>query len=431
MTIARVKPATWGVGEKLTSGQQNQLDINTTYALDKRSGETDTLESVVSCAGAGRIVGTVIDGPNAATTHPVSSGSSIRLTSAITANREYVLSNTGALAGDTVSIYSETISPSYTITVRPDNGGVGPALAALAYLGFGDGADAAWANFLFNGTAWVLFGAGGRGSPAQFILSSGSSSYVVPRGVYYLNALLVGGGGGGGAGGYGAYDAYGGGGGGGAILRNVTLFVSPGETLTVEAGAGGAGAAGATGATASDGSDGTASLIVRGTTLLAISQGASGGAGSTFGTVAQHARGGLPCDIPSGASPVARTEVALTTLRDIPVYGQGGWGTSPALSGQFSAGGGTVALGGGPDTGGFYGGTVASQSGGGGGGQSGFPESIAGSGGIAYNGLGGTTAPGTAGTFGAGGGGGGANGNVASGAGGNGGGGIVVLTPLR
>ena len=51
MTISRVKPAGWALNEKLTSSQQNQVDLNTTYALDKRSGQTDTLASVVSVTG--------------------------------------------------------------------------------------------------------------------------------------------------------------------------------------------------------------------------------------------------------------------------------------------------------------------------------------------------------------------------------------------
>ena len=51
MTIGRVKPAGWALNEKLTSAQQNQVDLNTTYALDKRSGQTDTLASNVGVSG--------------------------------------------------------------------------------------------------------------------------------------------------------------------------------------------------------------------------------------------------------------------------------------------------------------------------------------------------------------------------------------------
>jgi len=55
MTIARIKSPGWGANEKLTSGQQNALDINTTYALDKRAGQTDTLSSVITVASGGAL----------------------------------------------------------------------------------------------------------------------------------------------------------------------------------------------------------------------------------------------------------------------------------------------------------------------------------------------------------------------------------------
>ncbi len=51
MSISRVKPAGWGVNEKLTSAQQNALDINVTNALDKRAGQTDTRASNVTVTG--------------------------------------------------------------------------------------------------------------------------------------------------------------------------------------------------------------------------------------------------------------------------------------------------------------------------------------------------------------------------------------------
>ncbi len=68
MTISRVKPATWGIGDLLTSADMNAVDTNATLALDKRSGQTDTLASVVSCAGAGRVIPTFATGANADTT---------------------------------------------------------------------------------------------------------------------------------------------------------------------------------------------------------------------------------------------------------------------------------------------------------------------------------------------------------------------------
>lgn len=55
MTIERVK-INWGPNEELTSDQQNAVDTNATYALDKRQGETDTLSSSVTVDGYGEII---------------------------------------------------------------------------------------------------------------------------------------------------------------------------------------------------------------------------------------------------------------------------------------------------------------------------------------------------------------------------------------
>lgn len=42
MTFARVKPGSWATGEKLSSPQQNQLDLNVSRALDGYAGGTYT-----------------------------------------------------------------------------------------------------------------------------------------------------------------------------------------------------------------------------------------------------------------------------------------------------------------------------------------------------------------------------------------------------
>lgn len=55
MTINRANTFGWATHEKLTSLQQNQVDLNTTYALDKRSGQTDTLSSVISIASGASV----------------------------------------------------------------------------------------------------------------------------------------------------------------------------------------------------------------------------------------------------------------------------------------------------------------------------------------------------------------------------------------
>src|SRR5688572_24244452 len=106
MTISRAKPAGWGVGDKLTSSEANTIDINTTKALDKSSGATDTLESNVACSGAGRIRKSYVVGADANTTYTLAGGNSIidAASATLTAAREYTLSNTGASAGDTREI---------------------------------------------------------------------------------------------------------------------------------------------------------------------------------------------------------------------------------------------------------------------------------------------------------------------------------------
>jgi hypothetical protein len=57
MSIARVRPATWGSGAKLSSAEANALDENTTHALDKRAGQTDTLASDITLTGSINVEG--------------------------------------------------------------------------------------------------------------------------------------------------------------------------------------------------------------------------------------------------------------------------------------------------------------------------------------------------------------------------------------
>src|SRR4051812_2653669 len=52
MSITRVKPTGWATNEKLSSSDMSDVDANTSFALDKRSGQTDTLASVVTVSGA-------------------------------------------------------------------------------------------------------------------------------------------------------------------------------------------------------------------------------------------------------------------------------------------------------------------------------------------------------------------------------------------
>lgn len=55
MTFPRVKIGGWGVGDPLTSAQQNQLDIDHTNALDGLNGGTYTLGSKLLLDGTGGV----------------------------------------------------------------------------------------------------------------------------------------------------------------------------------------------------------------------------------------------------------------------------------------------------------------------------------------------------------------------------------------
>jgi len=52
MSIVRANPAGWQVNSELTSTQANTLDLNCTYAVDKRAGYTDSVASTLTFTGA-------------------------------------------------------------------------------------------------------------------------------------------------------------------------------------------------------------------------------------------------------------------------------------------------------------------------------------------------------------------------------------------
>lgn len=239
MTISRVNGADFGIGDMLTSAQATQLDKNTTYALDKRSGQTDTLASTITCSGAGRIVPTVATGADANTTYQVNAANSvIRVTSAVTASRTYTLSATGAVTGDELTIYCEpSFSSSFEIVVKDQSS------ATIFVIGNADSADGQWARFIYIG-GWRLFQQG-QGSRTRIATFTADGTWTCPRGVSNGFIIAGGGGGGGGAGVAGPIAVSdtvtsGGGGGGGAVrvVRSVDLVA--GEDYAVVIGAGGA-----------------------------------------------------------------------------------------------------------------------------------------------------------------------------------------------
>ncbi len=63
MTIQRTKPGGWGYAEVLTSAQITAIDANIENAVDKRTGQTDTIESDLTINGDTDFNGTVqLDG---------------------------------------------------------------------------------------------------------------------------------------------------------------------------------------------------------------------------------------------------------------------------------------------------------------------------------------------------------------------------------
>jgi hypothetical protein len=144
MTIVGI--ATKGVGTELTSTEINTIDSNTEAALDKRAGQTDTLESVVSCSGAGRLISTRTAGADANTTYALSSGIAIiDASSGLSAGREYTLSITGAIAGDRVVI----LGGAQNVTVKD-----GFDSSTMLIVGTSATAQHPAAEFVFNGTRW-------------------------------------------------------------------------------------------------------------------------------------------------------------------------------------------------------------------------------------------------------------------------------------
>lgn len=430
MTINRANPPGWGVGDKLTSAQENQVDINTTYALDKRSGQTDTLESIVSCVGAGRVIPTFSTGWNADTTVTAGGGNSvIYATGVLTADRIYTLSATGAQAGDTVTIIN--FDSSFLVRVKDQS--------AVDLCRVGGSGDFMSMTFVYTGAGlglgWQIGGARRPDLSVTTALSSGT--YVAPYGVTKLLLIGWGAGGGGGAGytGVPTIDNWnaGGAGGGGALGGAQVVTVGGGTSYPYVIGTGGTGA-NTGGASGGDGGDTTFDTLA----TFPGAQGGNGGSVSTASGTPTYSFGGLP--VRDGIRPSTFT-------------GTGGFfGQMPAGSGAPGRGANSAAAAtaGSRNPNGYAGGvngTIGTDSGsyrggGAGGGGGGGPGGAGGSGGNGSNGnsvaasaAGGNGVSAAANT-GAGGGGAGAcghgqGGNGGTGTAGTGGSGKLIIIPLR
>lgn len=417
MTISRVKPD-FALGDKLTSAEMDAIDTNATYALDKRAGQTDTLASIVTCSGAGRLVPAMVVGADANTTYLLSGGNGvIRVTNATTASRSYTLSATGATTGDTITVYCEsTFSASFEILVKDQSS------ATMFTLGNADSADGQWATFVYAG-GWRLFQSTSGRTRCQTFTASGT--FTGPPNVTVGEVMSVGGGGGGGSGAgadtSGNESCTGGGGGGGSLLGRAKVTLTPAGSHTVTIGSGGAGgAAVASNTVGNSGSDG-GDTSFNGTV---VGYGAAGGSGGYL-----NATSSTFC--PGGPARRGMTWPANSTTMH-PGHGGGGRGgeLQDAGAGEtaYAGAGSAVAVGGAAG----LGGTATSPDGctsGGGGGGGGASGWVAGTGGAGGNGANsnGTAVAGSAGTLGGGGGGGGggsqgdtATGGAAGAAGGNG-----------
>ena len=432
MTISKVKAAGWGVGEVLTSTQISSVDANIENALDKRSGQTDTLASVVSCSGAGRIVPTLISGADADTTYLISGGNSIIRAEALTAARTYQLSSTGAVTGDLITVMTEEAS--YTLRVV-----YGPGLSLAVYLSAGAVNASRWATFVYTGATdeWMLLSSSISASIATTTFTS-SGTYTVPIGVTALILEGCGGGGGGGGGCTGDtttanYPPSGGGGGGSQVTTKI-VSVTAGGSYTVTIGSGGAG--GVAGANGNAGADTTFDT-------LATFDGASGGVG---GVATSSSFTVTPGGCPSRhVSSHAQSSKTPTSTHFVPAceMGSGGPGknnNTMTTSGYSGVGSGHGYAGGaagtkGTDSGSYNGGGPGGGGGAGayGAGGAGANGGNANSGGTGSNGSAGSNAAANTGG-GGGGGGGGGQGSAAGGtggAGGNGGSGYLIVRPLR
>ncbi len=435
MGIDRVNPGDWSLGGELTHEQINEIDTKLTCALDKRSSQTDTLGSVVTLTGSGRIIPSLVVGANANTTYLATGANRvIQVTTAVTSARTYTLGATGAVNGDEITVF---IDPGflYELTIKDQSANT------LYVLGNTSGSDGAWASFIYIG-GWRLYK---HGTPLvrTRVETLSTGNWVCPRGV--TSVLLLGSGAGGG-GAAGMQDvtptidrwSCGGGGGGGASSGSVWMPVTPGTTYPVTIGVGGQGGP-VPGAAGLDGGD---TIFGDNTVGRVIFVGAEGGkladAPVTASLPVAIARGGVS----TKGNNAYQSSVEYATREFISYYlgpGAGGAGTTsnaPAHFDNFRHGArGAIALA--SSYAGGSGGTHAGDSGsfrggGGGGGGGGGP------GGIGGNGGNGGTSAGTAGGAGTGAGGGGGGGSSqtpvgisAAGLGGDGGSGSLKILYVK
>jgi hypothetical protein len=200
---------------------------------------------------------------------------------------------------------------------------------ALTNIGSGDVMQFCPAMVVFDGNYWELLNS--HHAIRQIVFTS-TTSFVIPLGVSYMYAEVIGGGGGGAGGtGGGYYDGAAGGGGGGYVAG--WMSVTPGNTLSITVGAGGSGGTGGTSGNGTAGNDGGPSSC--GSFL------AWGGSGSTPGAASNSSpgvggNGGTGIVLVSGQNGSGCNGTyggaGGNAANGIYTYGQGGTGGSGSTS---------------------------------------------------------------------------------------------------
>lgn len=153
--LARIKTLGWAWLDKITSADLTAVDANIENALDKRAGQIDTLGSVVTSSGSGRIVPTSAVGADANTSYTIATSGLILKPGALTGDRTYTWLNTGAVANDVVTVVA---TAGFDIMIN------NAAAAQIAVVGPN---GAAWADITYSGSAWTLLRQGPRVSTAD------------------------------------------------------------------------------------------------------------------------------------------------------------------------------------------------------------------------------------------------------------------------
>ncbi len=408
MTFPRVNPSGWAAHDKLTSTQQNQLDIDHTNSADMASGGTYTPSAKLDVQGQGgsfgklwlnsRVVtsGYTIDG----------SGSDVTILADMTSLGYPILLPVVASTVGRIIAIKRHVGASNILGITPNGAdAIDGTNATLNLYTLGSfvvlqGTSAGWEIIIKGGVGFVEF------------LATAASAFTVPPGVHWLD-VEASGAGGGGSGGTTAdtstsKGANGGPGGGGAPLCRQYVSVTPALVLDVNIGAPGTG--GAANTAGNDGGD-TTLVIHGGATIFTAKGGGGGGAPPGISTGNAYGIGGTI----SGAqkAPGSSWDYAYK----IQQVRQGGFSNN-ALGGGISTPGG-------PSEQGYSGGTAGSNGaasgsytgGGGGGGGAAGPYGNGAQGNNGGNGNGsGTGTNGVAGLN--------ANANTGAGGGGGGGGGF-------